>query len=50
MGFLSGGLGNNIIFDFYGNITLLTVFEPSHSALSSALSFPAALSQANVGP
>ena len=42
--------GNNIILDFYGNSTLLTIFEASHPALSSALSFPAALSQANVGP
>ena len=45
-----GVMGNNIILDFYGNVTPLTIFEASHPALSSALSFPAALSQANVGP
>ena len=50
MGFLSWGRGNNIILDFYGIVTLLIIFEASHPALSSALSFPAALSQANVGP
>ena len=49
-GFLSGGQGNNIILDFYGNITLLTIFEASHPAPSSAFSFLPALSQANVGP
>ena len=50
MGFLSGGPGNNIILDFYGNVTQLIIFEASHLALSSALSFPAVLSQDNVGP
>jgi hypothetical protein len=43
MGFLSGGLGNNIILDFYGNVTRLTIFKLSHPALFSALLFPAAL-------
>ena len=38
------GLGNNIILDVYGNVTLLIILEVSHPALSSALSFPAALS------
>jgi hypothetical protein len=42
--------GTTLFWSLTATFALRTIFEASHPALSSALSFPAALSQANVGP